>query len=343
MSRAPSTDADAIPAVTPVALLTGFLGSGKTTLLTRALSAPYMRRTAVVVNEFGAIGLDHLLIAKTTENVIELRNGCLCCTIRGDLALTLRDLHRKRLLGEIPPFDYVVIETSGLADPVPLVHTLMADTPLRRAYVLDAVLTVVDAANFEATVAEHDTAASQLAIADVVLLTKTDLVGEERHDSVTRHVRAHNPGAELYTVVAGAIEPQRLFRRRLFDPDPVASALGRWLTAASASPDVADHLHGDGYGAHAIVRPGPLSLAGTSVFLNRLVNEQRDAVLRIKGLAGFREKGGRPAMLHAVREKFYPVEWLDEWPDSDHSSRLIFIGRRLDIARLEELFAGLCA
>lgn len=322
---------------TPVAILTGFLGAGKTTVLARALSDPAYAKTAVIVNEFGEVSIDHLIVADLAENIVELRDGCLCCTIRGDLALTLRDLHRKRYLGDIPTFERVLVETTGLADPIPLLHTLIANEPLRKAFSVDAVITVVDAEHGLRTLAEHDTATAQVALADIIVLSKTDCVDAAARQAITDAIAAINPSAECIAGIQGRIDPARLIGRNLFEAATRGENIEHWLAAAH------DHAHhGDRYGAHIIRHEGILSLAGMSVFLNRVVNEFGDRVLRIKGIAAFREKSGRPAIFHAVQNKFYPVSWLDKWPDADECSRLVIIGRDLDVARLDELFKSLC-
>ena len=328
------------PRLTPVAILTGFLGSGKTTLLQHVLASPAMKRTAIIINEFGEVSIDHLLVANSTDNIIELRNGCLCCTIRGDLAMTLRDLYEKRLLEEIPPFDYVIIETTGIADPVPILHTLITNQPLRTAYFPDAVITCVDALHGLRTLQEHDCARSQCAIADVVLVTKTDLVAAADVAAVREAIVQLNPQAELRESVAGQVEHELLFGRHLFEPYPSAEKIRCWLELGDSAP--ASHAHGHYYRTHLLASPDPLSMAGVSVFLNHLVNESKDDVLRIKGIVAARERGGRPAVVHGVREKFYPIQWLDAWPSEDHSSRLVLIGKSLDSAHLDECFARLC-
>jgi G3E family GTPase len=322
---------------TPVALLTGFLGSGKTTLLSGALSRREFSRTAVIINEFGEVSIDHLVVADLAENIVELRDGCLCCTIRGDLVMTLRDLHHKRVLEDIPSFDRVVVETSGLADPIPLIHTLMANPPLQKVFALDAVVCVADGEHGGRCLREHRSAATQVAMADVLVVSKVDSVARTDVDALIERLREINQGAEIIEVVRGNIDPARLFGRSLFQPGRGAGQIGPWLAGAHPDSD-----HGAQYTSHVIRHVAPLSLAGTSVFLNRVVNELSQNILRIKGLAGFREKGGRPALLHGVQNKFYPVEWLDEWPDGDTTSRLIFIGRDLDTARIDELFGSLC-
>jgi len=322
---------------TPVALLTGFLGSGKTTLLSRVLAQGGFKDTAVIINEFGEVSIDHLVVADLAENILELRDGCLCCTIRGDLVMTLRDLNRRRYLEEIPSFQRVIVETSGLADPVPLVHTLMANAPLMTAYKLDAVVCVVDGEHGLATLAEHDTAQDQVALADILVVSKVDIAPREHLDALRARITGINAGAEIVEVANGEIDASHLFGRALFQPEARGEALAAWMGAAHAH-----HDHGERYGAHVIRHPAALSLAGTSVFLNRIVNEMKDDILRIKGIAAFREKGGKPAILHAVQNKFYPVSWLESWPDADQTSRLVFIGRDLDTQRIDELFQALC-
>ena len=315
----------------------GFLGSGKTTLLSNALSHPKFANTAVVINEFGAVSIDHLVVADLAENIVELRGGCLCCTIRGDLALTLRDLHQKRYLEDIPAFERVVVETTGVADPIPLIHTLMANPPLQQAYYLDAVVCMVDGEHGRRTLAEHETAADQVAMADILLVSKVDVVERAALGELFTDLRALNSSAEIIEAAHGGIDPARLFDRSLFQPDDRADNIGHWLAAVHDHHDHAAH-----YTSHLICRDGPLSLAGTGVFLNRVVNEMAENMLRIKGLVGFREKKGRPALIHAVQNKFYPLEWLDDWPDDERSSRIVFIGRNIDPVRIDELFESLC-
>ena len=323
-------------AVTPVTLLCGFLGSGKTTLLARALDQDALSNAVVIVNEFGEISIDHLIVADLAENILELRNGCLCCSIRGDLTMTLRDLHRRRQLGEIMDFNHVVVETTGVADPVPLIHTLMANPPIMQAYSLDTVVCVVDAVNGAKNFAEHATAGSQAALADLIVLSKTDIATVEQLRRSEAAIDQVNPSAQLLRATNGHVAAAQVFCRGLFDPGKRHEVIEKWMSVPSA------HQHGSIYATHSITHEGTLSLAGTSVFLNHAVNEAREQILRIKGLAGFREKGGAPAVLHAVQDKFYPVTWLNDWPSDDHTSRLVFIGRDLDVDWLNAKFDSLC-
>ena len=324
----------------PVTLLTGFLGSGKTTLLSKLLPDPALARTVVIINEFGAISIDHLIVANLTENIIELRNGCLCCTIRGDLVMTLRDLYRQRQLGEIQKFDRVIVETSGLADPVPLLHTLMTNPPLMQVFELDALLTVVDTLNAVATLPAHQTATDQIAMADILVLSKRDLATTAEWQATQALIDEINPGALRIEAVDGNVAAQQILGVRVFNPEARLAAIGTWMGEHGSH----DHEHhGTRYASHVIVHSGAISLAGLSVFLNRLVNEQRDNILRIKGLAVFRGKGDKPAVIHAVQNKFYPLQWLLETTTTgDPQCKLVFIGRALDVQRIDRELAALC-
>ncbi len=321
----------------PVTILTGFLGSGKTTLLSQALQHPDFRESALIVNEFGKISIDHLLVADLAENIIELRDGCLCCSIRGDLVMTLRDLHRKSYLDEIPKFKRVIVETTGIADPIPLIHTLMANKPIMSVYALDAVVTVVDGVSAGSMLSEHESAANQVALGDILIISKTDLITSDEAKRLAALLRSRNLSAEILNSAQGDIEPKLILDRGLFQPDYLKGQKDGWFGKIPEGT-----AHSDEYVTHAIHYGKPLSLAGTSVFLNRIVNELGDQILRIKGLAEFKQKPGSVGVVHAVQNKFYPILWMDHWPDEDHSSRFVFIGRNLDIERINELFSSLC-
>ena len=326
----------------PVTLLTGFLGSGKTTLLAQLLAAPELADTVVIINEFGEVSIDHLIVAQLAESIVELRNGCLCCTIRGDLALTIHDLLYKRALGEVPAFRRIVIETSGLADPVPLAHTLMVTPALVSTVRLEEIVCVVDAVNAPATLREHATAADQVALADVLVISKTDLATTAELAATRALIAAINPAADCLEAIQGAAPASRLVGQPRFNPDQRAAQLGDWLSRHADHDHPHGHDHALQYQSHVCRHAGPLSLAGTSVFLNRVVNELGSQILRIKGIAEFVSKPGKPAIIHAVQNKFYPLQWLEAWPDPDHSSRIVFIGRALDTQRIEERFIALC-
>ncbi|MSR14218.1 MAG: GTP-binding protein [Gammaproteobacteria bacterium] len=323
----------------PVSLLTGFLGSGKTTLLTRLLPRPEFARAIVIINEFGEVSIDHLIVASLSESIIELTNGCLCCTIRGDLVMTLRDLHRQAQLGEIRKFDRVVIETSGLAEPIPLLHTLMTNPPLLKVYAIESLATVVDVLNVRTTVATSTTAGDQIALADTLILSKRDLASPREIEDTHRLLEELNRQAFR---VDSRDEPDAL-RQILGHQRFHAVVQGDYRPTWLAAPHSHEHdHHTHAYQTHVIRHLEPLSLAGLTIFLNGVVNEQKDQILRIKGIVRFRERGGGSAVVHAVQNKFYPIQWLSEWPDRDQASKLVFIGRKLDCARLDERFRALC-
>lgn len=334
----------ATTAALPVTLLTGFLGSGKTTLLAQLLAAPDLAGTVVVLNEFGEVSIDHLIVAQVAESIVELRNGCLCCTIRGDLALTLLDLLYKREMGEVAPFRRVIVETSGLADPVPLAHTLLETPALKKAVVLEDIVTVVDGVHAVATVPVHETAADQVAMADLILVSKIDLATPAQLAHTRQLVGAINPGAEVAEMANGEVPSALVVGRGRFNPVQRADVMAHWLMRhAEQHEDRAHpHDHGQTYMSHVCRHPAPLSLPGTSEFLSRVVDELGGKLLRIKGIAGFREKGGLPAVIQAVRNQCHPLQWMETWPDPDHESRIVFIGRHLDVEDLERQFRALC-
>ncbi len=330
---------------TGVGLVTGFLGSGKTTLLSHVLRDPSMHNTAVIVNEFGSVSIDHLLVREVRDNVIELKNGCLCCSIQGDLLMTLRDLHTRRVLGDVSPFDYVVVETTGLADPVPLAQTFTSNRPLQTVYALDVVVCTVDGQQAESTMAGHPVCRSQIAFADVLLLTKSDCLEPAQQQRMQDGLREQNPSAQIHRVTQGRVDPGLLFRRALFDARPITAAAvpqrhEHELGHEHGAPRAASHA--DSYSTHVFASARPLSYAGTLTFLNHLTAVNPSKVLRIKGLAAFAGQGERVALIQAVQQRFAPIQWFDAWPDADHSSRLVVIGRELDWGQLEQDFRAVC-
>src|SRR6266566_877796 len=213
----------------PVTVLTGFLGSGKTTLLNHVLKQPGLAATAVIVNEFGEIGLDHLLVESATEDVVLLNSGCLCCTVRGDIVNTLTDLFVSRVKGRVPYFTRAVIETTGLADPAPVLHALFSDPIVAERYMIDGVVTTVDAVNGEGTLDRQPEAVKQAAVADRLIVTKSDLAEPELLDALEARLKALNPGAPLLRAMHGAVDPNVLFGLGLFDPQTKSVEVRRWL------------------------------------------------------------------------------------------------------------------
>lgn len=315
----------------PVSVITGFLGSGKTTLLARLLRDPAMGRSAVIINEFGEIGLDHELIETSDESFVRLSNGCLCCNVRSDLTLTLGELAARRKDGSVPPFERVVIETSGLADPAPILHALMADRELNGMYALDGVITVVDSLLGLATLDQHETSRRQAAVADRIVLTKTDLEGA-LPEAVSKHIAAMNPGAQIVRAVRGDIAPAMLFDSGSYDVAARLPDAAHWLahpTNAHAHAHAHDHEHAADIGSFCIVRDEPLHAVTLALLLSALAENCGPDLLRMKGMVNVREDPQRPAVIHGVQHVYHAPVWLPRWPSDDRRTRLVFIGRKL--------------
>ena len=300
----------------PVHVITGFLGSGKTTLLAALLRDPDFRDTAVIVNEFGEIALDHHLLEASEEEIVALPGGCLCCEVRGDLVRTLADLLARRRAGEIAPFRRVVVETTGLAEPAPILHALMTDAALSGQVEIASVVATVDAVNGAATLEAHAESTRQVALADSLVLTKGDLAPAGLPDLRAR-LRALNPSAAMLEAVGGDIGAERLFA----SPDRANRDPGRWLAADAHR----HHHHGDGIESFSLVREAPIPAALLSLFLETLSDNCGRDLLRLKGILNIRENPEQPAIVHGVQHVLYPLAWLDAWPDEDRSSRLVFI------------------
>ena len=307
----------------PVTIVTGFLGSGKTTLLRRLLRHPDMGRTAVVINEFGEIGLDHELVEAGDETTIALSTGCLCCKVTSDLALTLRDLAARRAAGEVPYFERVVIETSGMADPAPILHALMVDPALSEIYAVEDVVTTVDAVTGFPTLERHAESVKQAAFADTIVLTKTELP-EAQNAAIVSRLRAMNPRAALLPVVRGDIDPSSLFGSRTRNRGEQANG----VTYRAVPPDD-EHDHSSGITSFSLTRDEPLHGATLALFLSGLAENCGSDLLRMKGIVRLSEEPHRPAVIHGVQHVYSAPEWLDRWPTDDRSTRMVFIGRNV--------------
>jgi G3E family GTPase len=321
----------------PVCVLTGFLGSGKTTLLARLLRSEEFSRTAVIINEFGEVGLDHDLIETSDESFVTLQTGCLCCTVRGDLVHTLEDILRRRDDGTVAPFERIVIETSGLADPAPILHALMSDAGLATRLRLAGVVTTVDAVNGMDTFAKNPESVKQVAVADRLILTKRDLVDGEPDDLIAR-LAAFNPSAPVLAASFGQVDPARLFDAGV----GAAHDLPSWLGHDGQAHD-ADHSHDrNRHDAHiscfALVRDTPIPAVCLTLFLEALAEHCGADILRLKGIVDIAESPGRPAVIHGVQHVFHPPIWLDRWPSADRRSRLVFITRDIPRAFVTTLF-----
>jgi G3E family GTPase len=314
----------------PVSVITGFLGSGKTTLLAHLLRDPAMSRTAVIINEFGAIGLDHDLIETSDESFIQLSNGCLCCNVRSDLVLTLGDLAARRAAGTVPQFERAVIETTGLADPAPILHALMTDRALCEVYALDGVITTVDAVTGLATLERHREALRQTAVADRIVLTKTDMP-EAQTGVVKARLTAINPGAPVLAAVHGAIAPRALFDAGIYAVAGKLPDVQTWLAheAAAAAGGQAHHHHQDDITTFCVVREEPLRAVTLALLLSALAENCGADLLRMKGIVRVAEVPDQPAVIHGVQHVYHAPVWLDRWPSDDRRTRMVFIGRNI--------------
>jgi G3E family GTPase len=326
----------------PATVLTGFLGSGKTTLLGRLLRSPQLSRAAVIINEFGEVGLDHDLVETSEESFVELQTGCLCCTVRGDLVRTLEDMLRRRDAGTVTPFERVVIETSGLADPAPILHALMGDAGLAQRLSLAGVITMVDAVNGPATLSRQPEALKQVAVADRIVLTKTDLL-EGKADGLVERLAAINPSAAVLTASFGDVAAERLLDMRTGAagerPDPQA-----WLGLADA-PRQGHATHGDAHDARiscfAVLREQPIRAVALTLLLEVLAEHCGADLLRLKGIVNVAESPDRPAVIHGIQHVFHPPAWLARWPSADRRSRLVFIVRGIPQVWVEVLLEAL--
>ena len=325
-------------AAVPVSVITGFLGSGKTTLLARLLRDPALARTAVIVNEFGEVGLDHLLVEASDEEIVLLDSGCVCCTVRGDLVRTAGSLLARRAAGAIAPFERIVIETTGLADPAPILQALMTDPAIADSLVLESVIATVDAAAGAATLDAHPESVKQAAIADRIVVTKTDLV-DPAANGLAERLHALNPAAPKLTAVHGAVDASRLFGGGMYDAQARGPDVRRWLAADALRHDPTEHGHHDdgAVTTFCLRRSTPLRAVTLTLFLQVLAEHCGARLLRLKGLVDVLESPGRPAVIHGVQHVFHPPAWLDAWPDEDRTTRIVVIALGLDPLWLEAL------
>jgi G3E family GTPase len=327
----------------PLTVLTGFLGAGKTTLLNRLLKDPALSQTAVIINEFGEIALDHLLVEYVGDNMVLLQSGCLCCTMRGDLVdaleTLLRDLDNNRC-----KFSRVLLETTGLADPAPVLHTAMAHPYLVMRYRLDGVVTVVDAVNGETTLDEHAEAVKQAAVADRIVLTKTDLATDAQREGIMVRLRALNPAATILDAAKGEATAERLLNCGLYDPERKIPDVKKWLAEEAYADPHGHHHHHDvnrhdaHIGAFVLTSDAAIPAGTLEMFLELLRATHGNKLLRVKGIVKLAEMPDTPVVVHGVQHVFHPTARLERWPDDDHRTRLVFITRDLPERTVRELF-----
>ena len=335
----------------PLSVITGFLGAGKTTLLNRLLRDPGLRDTAVLVNEVGEIGLDHLFYEILDGETVLLPGGCLCCSVRGDLVTALEDMLRRQDNGGSTPFRRVVIETTGLADPASVLHAVMTHPYLVQRYRLDGVVTLVDAVNANATLDEHREAVKQAAIADRLVLSKTDLAGAEDIAALRARLEALNPGAPVLDAAKGEATAAALLDAGLYDPSSKIPDVQRWL--AEAAVEAAEHAHhhhaGDLHHRHhhhhddrirvfTLASEAAIPIATLESFLDLLRSIHGAKLLRLKGIVRLAEEPEQPLVLHAVQHVMHPPARLAAWPDQDRRSRLVCVTWDLDPAIVRRLF-----
>lgn len=341
---------------TPITLLTGFLGSGKSSLLSQILQDPAFANTAVIVNEFGEVGLDDFLVTHAEEQVMEMTTGCLCCTIRGDISDTLLDLWAKREAGELPAFDRVIVETTGLADPAPVIQTIMTEPRVFTRFTLNGIVTTIDATNAESTLNLQEECIKQAAVADRIVITKTDLAkSETAFSSLLQRLERLNPTAEIFDKHASDFSLDKLFDTTLFDESTKSLDVQKWLSLekATAAHDHHHHGHDHGHEHHhhhdtnkhgdtietfSIIIDEPVNAQSFILAIQLLVSGHGKDLLRIKGIINLKERTEQPYIIHGVQHIFHePIE-LNQWPSEDRRTKIVFITRSIPRQTVEQYF-----
>jgi G3E family GTPase len=332
----------------PVSVLTGFLGSGKTTLLNHLLRQPEMHNVVAIINEFGEVALDHLLVETSEDRLALLDNGCICCSVRQDLVETLNFLESRRAAGTIPQFHRVLVETTGLADPVPVLHTLMVSPDLASRYRVDGVIVTVDAVNGEQTLVMHPQAIRQIAVADRLFLTKTDLASATAVSRLERSLAAINPAASRIHVRNGSVTPANVFEAGLFDPQAKSSDVLAWFEEAARAAQVphghahpcegeacdhhdhqAGHGHDQAISSYSLMIDQPVNHDALMRWLDYVAVLKGEDMLRFKAIVNIAERPDRPMVVHGVQHVFHAPIMLDGWPSADRRSRFVFITRNI--------------
>ncbi|MBI0177263.1 CobW family GTP-binding protein [Bartonella apis] len=326
-----------------VTIFTGFLGSGKTTLLNRVLKDPLLTDTAVIVNEFGEVGIDNLLVEQADDGVIELSNGCLCCTMRGQLADSLASLVDRLQTGRIKRLNHVVIETTGLADPAPILQALLGHPAMVQSFVIDGVITTVDAINGLETLERHKEARNQVAFADRIVLTKTDLVADKKTlEPLVDELGKLNPTAEILYSDAGHCPPSALVNIGVFDLNKKAPDIRNWLGKEEDHEHHHHHhdvnRHSDTIHAFSLTHDKPVPYFALEAFIDLLRANHGAQMLRMKGIVELEEDPSRPVVIHGVQTLFHPPVRLSGWPNDRHETRLVMITDGIDETTVREMF-----
>jgi G3E family GTPase len=339
---------DALAGKLPVSLITGFLGSGKTTLISRLVRHADMNRVAVVINEIGEIGIDHDLVTMSSESISLLSNGCLCCVLRTDLQETLRLLFAQRRVGEIPDFDRIVVETTGLADPAPIMQTLVSDALLATQYRLDGTVTLVDAVNGSSQMERHSEATKQIAFADRILISKTDLATPNEVTSLEARIAGINRQAGIEHIMNGEIEPSSICGLGLASSRAGPATL-RFLGERGDDPVSGDGRylreqltarHDPAIGTLSLRFDKPFTWPVFTAAMSLLSSMRGPDLLRVKGIVNV---DGEPVLVQAVQHIFHEPVSLDRWPSEDTGSRIVFITRDIDADVIRGLFAAVVA
>jgi G3E family GTPase len=319
--------AEAFPDFTPVNLLTGFLGSGKTTLLRQLLADPQLSDCAVLINEFGEIGLDHHLLERIDETMVLLQSGCVCCTIRGELSDAIKDLYERRARGAIPPFRRLVIESTGLADPFPILSTVHSDPVLRHHFRLGNVIATVDSVNAADQLEQQEECARQIAVADRLILTKTDIAAPDAVERLLKRIKAINPAAPFWRSAETPASAEELLAQ-----DEAALHHEALPSVPPAHHHV--HAHSDIH-AFALVFDTPLDWTLFGIWLSMLLNRHGQRILRVKGILNV-AGNATPVAIHGVQHLVHPPVHMHAWPDAARQSRLVFIVKGLEQGRIAQ-------
>jgi G3E family GTPase len=338
----------------PVNILTGFLGSGKTTLLRRLLASPNFAETAVLINEFGEVGLDHLLVESVNDGIVLLQSGCICCTIRGDLSKAILDLYSRRERGLVPPFTRVAVETTGLADPTPILSTVLHDPVLQHHFHLGNVISTIDGVNGLANLEEHPETVKQAAVADRLVITKSDLADEALLTALRHALQRLNPAAPILEAVQGDLDAHLLLGQEAWDERARSAEVRRWLEAERRTAHGYAHdsehpvdrsRHAREIRAFCLTLDQPIEWAGFGIWFTLLLHRHGDSVLRVKGILNIAGSDA-PVVVQGVQHLVHKPTHLDAWPFEDRRSRLVFIVRGLNEATIRmslERFQALCA